>query len=67
MLEKILSIGLTENMLSYERRRVRAANSVALVLIGTLAVPFTILSWVYFPPVAFLPLLGVVVCGSTLA
>jgi hypothetical protein len=63
MLEKILSTGLTENMLSYERRRVRAANSVALVLAGMLAIPFTILSWVHFPPIAFSPLLGIVVGG----
>ena len=63
MLKKILSTGLIENMLPYEQRRVRAANSVALVLIGMLVVPFTILSWAYFPPIAFSPLLGIVACS----
>lgn len=63
MLKKILSIGVKEAMPTYEQRRVRAANSVTLVLIGTLAIPFTILSWIYFPPVAISPLLGGVVCG----
>lgn len=49
-------------MPAYERRRIRAANSVTLVIIGTLAIPFTIISWIYFPPVATQPMLGVVVC-----
>ncbi len=63
MLKNILSIGLKKEMPVYEQRRVRAANSVALILIGTMAIPFTVLSWVYFPPVAVLPLLGGAVCG----
>ncbi len=63
MLKNILAIGLKNEMPIYEQRRVRTANSVALILIGTLAIPFTILTWVYFPPIALFPLVGGVVCG----
>ncbi len=63
MLKKILSIGLTEDMPSFKQRRVRVANSITLILLGALAIPFAILSWIYFPPVAVSPLLGGVVCG----
>ncbi len=63
MLESILSIGLNDTMPSYEQRRVRTANSVALVLVGALAIPFTILSWVYFPSIAYSPLAGVGIGG----
>ena len=61
MLKKILSIGLHEEMPAYEQRRVRAANSVTLMVVGMLAVPFTILSWIYYPPIVWSPLLAVVV------
>jgi hypothetical protein len=63
MLERILTIGLNDTMPSYKQRRVRTANSVALILIGALVIPFTIISWIYFPSIAFSPLLGLGVCG----
>ena len=58
MLKKILSIGLHEEMLTHKQRRVKAANSVALIVIGVPALPFTILSWLYYPPIVWMPLIG---------
>ena len=61
MLKKLLTIGLHAEMPTHKQRRVKAANLITLIVLGTLAVPFTVLSWIYYPPIAWLPLLGVVV------
>ena len=58
MLDQLLNIGLQNEMPRYQRRRVRPANAVAFILFGALAIPFSIVSRIYFPPVAYLPMIG---------
>ena len=58
MLNQLLNVGFRDDMPRYLRRRVRPANAVALILMGVLVIPFGIISYIYFPPVAYIPMLG---------
>jgi hypothetical protein len=59
---RILDAGILENHPSHLQKKIRIANSVALIIGLGVAIPFVIISWVYFPPLIPVPALGMIVC-----
>jgi len=61
MLSRILKAGVCEDTPDHQRRKIHVANSVALIVGLGVAIPFLIISWIHFPPLVPVPVLGIVV------
>lgn len=59
LLSKIHNIGLSEDMPEYLKRKVRISNQLAMIIMLFVAVPYVIISWVYFPSLAWIPVMGI--------
>ncbi|GEM_PF-780408 len=63
---QILNAGIQEEQLSHLQKKIRVANSVALIVGLGVSIPFTIISWAYFPPLIPVPILGMIVSLGTI-
>ena len=61
LLKKISQAGVSDAYPEYLQKRIVYTNWLSLILAGGVAVPFTVISILYFPPIVFLPILGVVI------
>ncbi|MEM8966382.1 MAG: GAF domain-containing protein, partial [Bacteroidota bacterium] len=59
---QILNAGIRDDQPSHLQKKIRIANSVALIVSFGVALPFIIVSLIHFPPVAILPSIGFFVC-----
>jgi GAF domain-containing protein len=66
-LNTIIGAGMNENLPVYLQRKVIPTNSIALILIFAIAIPFIIISLVYCPSLAIIPALGGLTCMLVLA
>jgi hypothetical protein len=64
--DKILYAGLTQDLPKYLKRKVFPTNLISLLLLLGVATPFTIISLIYFGPLAIFPALGALVCIAVL-
>jgi hypothetical protein len=62
MLKGIVEAGLRDDQPEHVQRRVRLSNIVILLLIFTAALPFAIISLIYFPKLTAIPIFGAVAC-----
>ena len=53
--------GVSDNHPEYLQKRILLSNWIALIIITFVAIPFTIISALYFPPLISIPIAGVVV------
>ncbi|MEM9675549.1 MAG: GAF domain-containing protein [Bacteroidota bacterium] len=63
---QVLNAGVRETYPAYLQKKIRIANSVALVAGIIVGVPFTIISAIYFPPLIALPASGTLVALGTI-
>lgn len=63
---KIAKIGLDDSYPEYIQQKIILSNQIALVIGLLVAAPFTFISLLHFPPIAYLPMIGTIVCMSTL-
>jgi hypothetical protein len=61
-LSNILKLGYDDNMPVYLKRKVLPTNTIALILIFCIGLPFVIISLFYFPSMAIVPGLGALTC-----
>jgi flagellar motility protein MotE (MotC chaperone) len=61
-LEDIINAGSDEDLPVYLNRKIVPTNSIALILILAIAIPFIIISLIYFPVLAIIPVLGGLTC-----
>ena len=67
MLKSIIRAGYQETLPNYLRKRVKPTNIVALLLLTTTALPFAIITPIYFPKILILiPLSGILTCIGVL-
>lgn len=58
----LIQMGVMESHSTYLRNKIRLSNIVALIIIFCVAVPFLIISLIFFKPLVIIPVLGVVIC-----
>lgn len=63
---RILDAGILESYPSHVQKKIRIANSVALIVGFGVAIPFLIISWAYFPPLIPVPVLGMIVSSGAI-
>ena len=63
---KIAKIGVDDGYPAYLQGKIILSNQIALVVGLLVATPFIFLSLIHFPPITYLPVIGAVVCLSTL-
>lgn len=66
MIKKVINAGWTEDMPKYLKKRVLPTNIIALTVAIVIGIPFTIITYIYFPSLVLLPLSGGVLCGGIL-
>ncbi|TRX48120.1 GAF domain-containing protein [Fulvivirga sp. M361] len=66
MLFKILQIGVKPNTPDELKKTVSLTNAMALLISFGVALPFYILSLLHFKEIAFLPLVGTIICLGTI-
>jgi len=67
MLNKIITIGYSEDLPNYLKNRVQPTNTVALLLLFAAGIPFLVLTSLYFPlQLALVPLIGSLTCIGVL-
>jgi PAS domain S-box-containing protein len=59
-------LGVNGSYPDYLNRKIRLTNLIALILMFGVATPFVVINYVYFPPLVFIPLIGLVVCVGIL-
>jgi PAS domain S-box-containing protein len=59
-------LGVNGSYPDYLNRKIRLTNLIALILAFGVGVPFVVINHVYFPPLVFIPLIGLVVCVGIL-
>lgn len=64
MLKKLTHTGVSDRHPEYLRKRIILTNWIALIVAGGVATPFVLISLIYFPPITFIPLVGIVVILS---
>jgi hypothetical protein len=62
MLQRIYEIGVHDALPAFMRRKVVLSNQVALIVAFVVALPFTFISWIFFPALTIVPILGAIVC-----
>ncbi len=62
----LLYAGLDFNIPMHLKRKVYPTNLIALLLTFCVALPFTIISYIYFRPLAIFPFIGMILCFSTI-
>jgi len=60
-LNKVINSGVLPQQPSYLQGKIRVSNIIGLIVGFGVAVPFTILSAIYFPPLTIVPILGLVI------
>ncbi len=63
---KIVQVGVDEKYPDYLQNKIRISNQIALVVSLFVASPFFIISLIFFPPIAYLPAVGAIICLFTL-
>jgi PAS domain S-box-containing protein len=58
-------LGVNEHYPDYLNRKVRLTNIIALLLLFGVAAPFVVINYIYFPPLVFIPIIGLGVCTGT--
>ncbi|WKN45130.1 GAF domain-containing protein [Tunicatimonas pelagia] len=58
---QVLNAGIRDDQPSYLQKKIRIANSVALIISFGVAVPFIIISGIHFPPLVLVPIIGVII------
>lgn len=66
LLLKISSLGVLETYPEYLKKKINLSNQVSLILIN-LGIFYTIFSIFCFPPITFIPLIGIAICLGSLA
>lgn len=61
-INKVLYAGLNENIPDFLKRRVFPTNLICLLLLFVIALPFSIISAIYFSYLALFPIIGMGVC-----
>ena len=59
-LNQVLNAGVSESYPAYLQKKIRISNSLGLILIGSVAIPFIIISWIHFPAFIMIPTLGAI-------
>ncbi|MEM1409035.1 MAG: GAF domain-containing protein, partial [Bacteroidota bacterium] len=60
---KIFKTGVSKGQATYLQEKVLLTNQIAFIIGLLVAVPFIVISLIYFKPLAIYPTLGVLVCG----
>ncbi|MDH5475872.1 MAG: GAF domain-containing protein [Cyclobacteriaceae bacterium] len=66
LLNRVLDAG-TLNKESYLQKKIRSSNSIALVIMFGVAIPFIGISLLFYPTLTFLPILAVIVLAIAIA
>ncbi len=64
MLKKLTHAGVLGTYPGYLQKRIILTNWISLIIAGGVAAPFTVISLLYFPPITFIPAIGLVVSLS---
>ncbi|MEM6841565.1 MAG: GAF domain-containing protein [Bacteroidota bacterium] len=63
---QILNSGIRDTYPNHLQKKIRISNAVALIIIFVVALPFTVISWIYFPALVAIPAFGILVTSSTI-
>lgn len=62
----IISIGKDTNYQDYLNRKIELSNQIALILVFGVALPFVLISYIYFKPLIIIPTVGILTCFLTI-
>ena len=65
-ISQIINAGINENTPKEVGKKVELSNGLALIIAFGVATPFCIISLIHFPPLAYLPIAGVLLCLFTI-
>lgn len=63
---RIFNIGIDEEYPDYLQRKIAVSNMIALIIAFLVALPFVFISLIFFPPLAYLPIIAIPIALSTL-
>ncbi len=63
---KIYNLGIDEEYPEYLQRKIAVSNMIALIIAFLVALPFVFISLIFFPPLAYLPIIAIPIALSTL-
>ena len=63
---KITQLGLEDDYPAFLKRKIIISNMIGLIIAFLVALPFVFISLLFFPPLAYLPILAIPIALSTL-
>ena len=61
---QVLNAGVSDIYPNHLQKKIRISNSIGLILLLGVATPFTLISWIHFPDLIIVPVLGMIVCSG---